>query len=277
MKLYDFDGMFDKKLGDYIQKNSGKYKEEEWENIIPVLYKEFGDTYIKAVGDTPNGFYAKMTDSELVTALSSHIKKGVPVSEYLCKAIETRDTSALLMPLLDGGEEEKMYAVNLLGSDVRALDKYMEMLVSSENGEDLKNTLVDNIKENADYVTELAISNYEKGIEREYMLEILSRTKKKSDRIYDILIKAFRSDNENVPMHASYLSAYGDERALEFLLDRIDDEGISFIEYKELLMAIESLGGTYDKPRDFSADPYYELLKSASASTTDLFKNLKDG
>ena len=31
MKLYDFDGMFDKKLSEYITKNAGKFKEEEWE------------------------------------------------------------------------------------------------------------------------------------------------------------------------------------------------------------------------------------------------------
>ena len=61
MKLYDFDGMFDKKLSDYIAKNPDKYKEEEWEDIIPKLYKSFGDTFIKSVGDTPNGFKANMT------------------------------------------------------------------------------------------------------------------------------------------------------------------------------------------------------------------------
>ena len=54
MKLYDFDGMFDKKLSDYIAKNPNRYREEEWEDIIPQMYKKFGDTFIKSVGDTPN-------------------------------------------------------------------------------------------------------------------------------------------------------------------------------------------------------------------------------
>ena len=75
MKLYDFDGMFDKKLSEYIQKNANKYKEEEWEDIIPQMYKKFGDTFIKSVGDTPNGFYAKFTDDELVKALTTHLKQ----------------------------------------------------------------------------------------------------------------------------------------------------------------------------------------------------------
>ena len=55
--------MFDKKLSDYILNDNGKHKESEWEDLIPKLYKQFGDTFIKSVGDTPNGFYAKMSDT----------------------------------------------------------------------------------------------------------------------------------------------------------------------------------------------------------------------
>ena len=271
MKLYDFDGMFDKKLSEYIQKNAKMYKEEEWEDIIPQMYKKFGDTFIKSVGDTPNGFYAKFSDAELVKALTTHLKQGVPVSEFLCNAIESRNAVELLLPLLDGSEDEVEYAINLIGSDERAIQKYMDMLVSPETSQDLKERCVDLVKEKADLVTGQAVKYYEDGVEREYMLEIMSRCVIRDDKIFEILIKEFRSDPENVPMHASYLSAYGDERALEYLLDKIDEDGISFIEYKELLLAIESLGGTYDKPRDFSSDPYYELLKSHEVNPSDIF------
>ena len=48
MKLYDFDAMFDEKLSAYIAKNKGKYTENEWEDVIPKLYKAFGDTFIKS-------------------------------------------------------------------------------------------------------------------------------------------------------------------------------------------------------------------------------------
>ncbi len=273
MKLYDFDGMFDAKLTEYIRKNSDKYNESEWEEIIPKLYKSFGDTYIKSVGDTPNGFYSKLDDGELVKALCAHLKKDVPVSEFLCSAIESRDAVELLIPLLDGNEAEREYVVHLIGSDGRAIKKYMQMLISPDIGGDLKNSLVDNIKEKADLVTAEAVENYERGAEREYMLEIMSRSVIRDDKIFEILMKEFRTDPDNLPMHASYLAAYGDERALDCLLDKIDEEGISFIEYKELLLAIESLGGTYDKERDFSSDPYYQLLKAHETPAVDIFKN----
>ena len=276
MKLYDFDGMFDKKLSDYIAQNVGKYREEEWEDIIPKLYKQFGDVFIKSVGNTPNGFYAAMTDEELISALKTHLKQGVPVSEFLCSAIESRNAVPLLLPLLDGSEDEREYAVNLIGADDRAIKKYMQMITLPDLDEDFKNTLADNIKQKADLVLNEAVENYEKGVEREFMLEIMSRSVVPSEKVFEILVKEFRGDPENVPLHASYLAAYGDSRALEYLLDKIDEDGISFIEYKELLLAIEALGGTYDKPRDFSSDPYYKILTEHNSSISDIFGNLED-
>ena len=271
MKLYDFDGMFDEKLAEYVSKNADKHRESEWEDIIPALYKKFGDTFIKSVGDTPNGFYAKMTDEELITALKTHLKKDVPVSEYLCNAIEARNATALLLPLLRGSESEVEYAVNLIGAEDIAIPEYMRILISEEASTDLKDSCVDLIKEKADLVLKQAVENYRKGIEREYMLEIMSRSVVRSDEVFEILLNEFRSDPDNVPMHASYLAAYGDERALEYLLDKIDEEGIAFVEYRELKFAIEALGGEYNKERDFSSDPYFELIKSHSENSADLF------
>ena len=276
MKLYDFDGMFDKKLSDYIAKNPQKYKEEEWEDIIPRLYKQFGDVFIKSVGNTPNGFYAQMSEEELISALKTHLKQGVPVSEFLCSAIEKRCDSSLLMPLLDGTEDEREYAVNLIGASEIAIKKYMQMILSPDLDEEFKSTLADNIKQKADLVLDDAVEAYERGIEKEFMLEIMSRSVVPSEKVFEILIKEFRSDPETVPLHASYLAAYGDSRALEYLLDKIDEEGISFIEYKELLLAIEALGGSYDKPRDFSSDPYYKILTEHNSSVADIFGNLED-
>ncbi|MCH5142919.1 MAG: hypothetical protein J1G07_04335 [Clostridiales bacterium] len=274
MKLYDFDGMFDEKLGEYIKKNAGKHRESEWEDIIPVLYKKFGNTVIKSLGKTPNEFYGEMSDDELIKCLKGHLKQGVPVSEFLCSAIESRSLADKLLPLLDGTDSEREYAMNLMGSDERAIGKYMDILVTSDDS-DLKDRCVDYIKEKADLVVECALENYKNGVEKEYMLEILSRSVIKKDEIFDILLKEFRTDADNIPMHASYLAAYGDERAIEYLLDKIDEEWITFVEFQELKFAIEALGGQYTKKRDFSNDPYYELIKSHSVSAFDLFGNLK--
>ena len=271
MKLYDFDGMFDLKLSEYIRKNPDRYTESEWEDLIPKFYESFGDTYIKSVGDTPNGFYSKLSDKELVSALSAHLKKNVPVSKFLRNAIERADAVELLTPLLDGGNAEKEYAVNLIGANDGVLKKYLSMLVSPDCGEELRNILSEILKEKADIVADEASDYYERGVERELMLEILARSVIRNDKIFDILIKEFKSNPEKVSANANLLARYGDERALKYLLEKIDEEDVSYLEYKELLLAIESLGGTYERQRDFSDDPYYELLKCRDYPAKDIF------
>lgn len=271
MKLYDFDGMFDEKLTEYITAHAAEHTEAEWEDIIPRLYKKFGDTKIKSLGKTPNEFYAEMSDEDLVKALRAHLKQNVPVSEFLCAAIESRKLTEMLLPLLDGKESEREYAMNLIGADEQAIPKYMEMLIATED-EDLKNRCVDFIKEKADVVIDEVIDCYREDVEPEHMLEIMSRAKEKRDEIFNILLKEFRTDPDNVPMNASYLAAYGDERALEYLLEKIDEDGITFIEYQELKFAIEALGGEYKKERDFSSDPYFQLIRGGSLDgDVDLF------
>ncbi len=276
MKIYDFDGMFDEKLSEYVKKHAGEYKERDWEDIIPAMYKRFGDTVIKSLGKSPRQYYAAMTDGELISQLRTHLKQNVPVSEFLCNAIEERKIEGLLIPLLSGTQEETEYALNLLGACRAALPEYMRLLIQSDN-EDIRNICVDNIKELADYVKGEALENYKKGVRRDYMLEIMSRCTIPDDEVFRILINEFRSDPENVPLHAGYLASYGDERALPYLLDKIDEEGISFIEYQELKYAIESLGGSYEKERDFSSDPYYQLVKQHSAKEADIFEAFSGG
>ena len=276
MKLYDFDGMFDKRLSEYISKNVGKYKEEEWEDMIPEMYAKFGNTVLKSLGTSPNGYYAAMSPEELVKCLRAHVKNGVPVSEFLCKAIEARPgCEGMLLPLLENGEEGlKQYVVNILGSSPAAIPVYMRM-IEREEDEDFKNQCVDFIKENADLVKEQVLENYKNGVEKPLMLEILSKVKERDGRVYDILLAEFLS-GEDVPMHAGYLASYGDERALPYLLEKIDEEGISYIEYQELKYAIEALGGEYTKQRDFSGDEYYDLIHSHSVSSADIFSAFEE-
>jgi len=269
MKLYDFDGMFDEKLSAYVAENAGKYKESEWEELIPVLYNRFGDTKIKALGMTPREYYANMGDGELVKCLRGHLKQGVPVSEFLCTAIEGRKLFKEFLPLLDGTDEEKIYALNLLGADSRALGKYMRLIAECEN-EDIKDRCAELLKEKADEVLNAAVENYKKGVEREYMLEIISRSVIRSDEAFEILLNEFRCADD-ISVAANRLAVYGDERALGYFLQKIEEEGLSYLEFRELKFAIEALGGEYNKERDFSSDPYYEIIKAHNEKAQDIF------
>ena len=274
-KLIDFDALFDRKLAQYMEEHAGEYTEKQWEDLIPRLYRKFGDTLIKSVGATPKGYYAEMTDDELVEALKAHHEEGIAVSDFLCRELESRDCPEALLSLMKESEGELLtLAINLSGSSRKALPVYLVILTSSDDKE-LKDTVTEYLKGNADAVKERVLALYRDGVEREYMLEILSRCKQKDDEVFAILLNEFRTAPDNIPMHASYLACYGDERALPVLLDYIDRDEINYLEYQELKYAIEALGGEYTKVRDFSADPYFQEIAAQSQIMPDFASEKK--
>lgn len=268
MKLIDFDGLFDEKLAQYMEENKNKYTEKQWEDVIPRLYKKFGDTYVAKIKCTPKQYYAKMTDDELAQTLFAHLRSDIPIPEFLCTELEERRCVEQLLPLLSSDEPQAVsYAINLIGVDERAFDVYFDILLNNRLDEEIRSDIADIFKTVADQVKDRALQAYKAGLAKEYMLEILSKVKARDEEVYQLLLSAFLTDADNVPMHASYLAAYGDARALEPLLKAIEDESIGFIEFQELKYAIEALGGEYDEPRDFSADCDYLAIEAATSGT----------
>ena len=99
--------------------------------------------------------------------------------------------------------------------------------------------------------------------------EIVSRGQK-TDGAFDILIAEFLKHGENLPLYASYLARYGDERALPFLNAAAENEKISYADFEELRFAIEALGGECKVKRDFSADKTYKKIKGAKKTAKQL-------
>lgn len=277
MKLIDFDEKFNKKVAEMLEKHAGEHTEEEWEDAIAKAYEKFGDTYMGAIGMTPRQYFEKMTDSGLVETLKEYILQDVPVPDILCGELEKRGASEPLLALLHETDEELVhYALNLIGSDPRALPRYAEMLSEEEYDEHIKDALADLLKESADEAKE-RILPLVKTESKPYALEIFSRCKQKDDRVFEALLSAFRTgEEEEVPLYAGYLAAYGDERALPALQEHIAREDIDFVTFQELKFAIEALGGEYTAQRDFSEDESYKKIMAAGAGT-DIFGSKKNG
>ena len=269
MKLIDFDGLFDEKLTQYMEENKNKYTEKQWEDVIPKLYKKFGDTYVAKIKCTPKEYYAKMTDAQLAETLSAHLSEDVPVPEFLCVEIENRGEANTLLPLLKSDDTETVsYAINLIGDDQRAFDAYFAILTENRLTEDIRSDITDIFRLHADEVKGLVYDTYKQGVAVEYMLEILSRVKEKEEYIFEVLLQAFlTADETQSPVRAGYLAAYGDERALPHLLKRIEDRSIGFVEFQELKYAVEALGGEYNEPRDFTNDKDYLAVEAAISKT----------
>ena len=90
--------------------------------------------------------------------------------------------------------------------------------------------------------------------------EILSSVKEKEDAVFDALIAEFVKNKENIPLYASFLARYGDERAIPFLAATADGD-VNYADFEELRFAIEALGGEYKGKKDFSADKIYKKIK----------------
>lgn len=265
----DLDKLFDKYIEGYVYANVGKVKPEEIEDKIPVLYREFGDTSLKELqGKTPNSFYREYSAKELLDCLKEHIKKGVPVSDFLCEALTAAQNagetiaSELKGEALKEGEEYCAYLLNIYSSSAK--DFPAELFVELATGdypESVCELATEFLCERTEEVKEPVIAAFSKteGKARERLTEILSGVKG-DERVFEILLSEFKAHGENLALYSSYLAKYGDERALPALYEAIKNDKIKYSDFEELRFAIEALGGMYDEPRDFTFDPTYKKI-----------------
>lgn len=272
LKPIDIDKLFDEYISDYVYKNVGKVKPEEIENKIPVLYEEFGNAKLKELGNkTPNSFYRDYSASELLTLLKKHLEEDVSVSDFLCEAIiASSDGESEVVKALKSDESEQFtaYLMNML-SDMKGKipeDRYFEFVLY-DYPDVIGELATESLCEIADNVKAGAIERYKDADERgkARIAEILSRTKKdfncEKDEVFDILVAEFLKHGENIPLYASYLARYGDDRALPFLNAATENKKLNYADFEELRFAIEALGGECKTKRDFSADRSYKKIK----------------
>ena len=267
IKIIDLDALFDSYISDYVYKNVGKVKPEEIENNIPVLYTKFGDEKLKELdGFTPNTYYKQFSSQELIDALGEHISSDVSVSDFLCEAIIANPQSVKVINKKleqENGEEFTLYLLNILSdlegdlpvSILLEMVLYHESMPIREVATQILGRVADSVKDKIFSVFSISAESVKADL-----VDILSNCKS-DERVFEILIEEFKKHTENVPLYASYLSKYGDEKALPYLLEAIENPKISYPDFEELRFAIESLGGEYNKQRDFSKDKYYKKIK----------------
>ena len=266
IKVIDVDTLFDSYISDFVYKNIGKVKPEEIENKIPELYVQFGNEKLKELdGQTPNEYYKSFSATELLACLNEHLTKGVAVSDFLCEALsDGANEDALINAISDDVDEEfTLYVMNMLSEikSEKCLDRYLQF-ISWDYSETIKELATEHLKEFSNLVKEKVLLLYNEADvkTREYFTEILAGCNK-DDRVFDILVAEFAKHPKEIPLYAGYLAKYGDERALPFLMAEIEREKISYADFEELRFAIEALGGTYDKVRDFKQDKTFKKIK----------------
>lgn len=266
--IIDVDALFEKFLRKFMKDNAGKYTEEQWEDKMPELYAQFGNSPLKELdGKSPAEYYSALSAEKLVELLEEHIYSNVSVSDFLCDAITAnKNTEEHLCRLIDKETDEELlsYAVNMLEelNSSMPLNKYLDFLSDSDVCADVKELLAEILAEHAFEITDRVLKLYETEGEdvRKYLVEILVKGRK-CDETLAVLLKEFAENPDKIPQYCQYLASYGDEKALPALLEAIEREDINYLDFTELKYAIETLGGEYEKERNFDNDRYYKKIK----------------
>lgn len=273
MKCINFDRAFERYMAEWIKKNSEKYKDDMdvIEDMMPDVYLEF----LKKPADFLNGvapqdYFEQFDNADmLVNWLCDYIAQGVPVPDLLLERVTALGNPAekSLLALVardDLPEETQMTAISLLREmeSKAPMQRYIDYIASLEEPSDKGDLCAEALMSMGESVVEpiLATLSGAGQTGRDIFADVLSNYPG-DERIYELMIERFVTRDERRALFASYLAKLGDERAIPMLKEAAQSPDINYLDYVEVVNAIEALGGERPPEREFSGDPYYESLR----------------
>lgn len=273
MKCINFDRAFERYMAEWIKKNSEKYKDDMdvIEDMMPDVYLEF----LKKPADfldgvAPQDYFEQFDNADmLVNWLCDYIAQRVPVPDLLLERVTALGNPAekSLLALVardDLPEETQMTAISLLREmeSKAPMQRYIDYIASLEEPSDKGDLCAEALMSMGESVVEpiLAALSGAGQIGRDIFADVLSNYPG-DERIYELMIERFVTRDERRALFASYLAKLGDERAIPMLKEAAQSPDINYLDYVEVVNAIEALGGERPPEREFSGDPYYESLR----------------
>ena len=273
MKCINFDRAFERYMAEWIKENSEKYKDDMdvIEDMMPDVYLEF----LKKPADfldgvAPQDYFEQFDNADmLVNWLCDYIAQGVPVPDLLLERVTALGNPAekSLLALVardDLPEETQMTAISLLREmeSKEPMQRYIDYIASLEEPSDKGDLCAEALMSMGESVVEpiLAALSGAGQIGRDIFADVLSNYPG-DERIYELMIERFVTRDERRALFASYLAKLGDERAIPMLKEAAQSPDINYLDYVEVVNAIEALGGERPPEREFSGDPYYESLR----------------
>ena len=273
MKCINFDRAFERYMAEWMKENSEKYKDDMdvIEDMMPDVYLEF----LKKPADfldgvAPQDYFEQFDNADmLVNWLCDYIAQGVPVPDLLLERVTALGDSAekSLLALVardDLPEETQMTAISLLREmeSKAPMQRYIDYIASLEEPSDKGDLCAEALMSMGESVVEpiLATLSGAGQTGRDIFADVLSNYPG-DERIYELMIERFVTRDERRALFASYLAKLGDERAIPMLKEAAQSPDINYLDYVEVVNAIEALGGERPPEREFSGDPYYESLR----------------
>ena len=273
MKCINFDRAFERYMAEWIKENSEKYKDDMdvIEDMMPDVYLEF----LKKPADfldgiAPQNYFEQFDNADmLVNWLCDYIAQGVPVPDLLLERVtalgDPAEKSLLALVARDDlPEETQMTAISLLREmeSKAPMQRYIDYIASLEEPSDKGDLCAEALMSMGESVVEpiLAALSGAGQTGRDIFADVLSNYPG-DERIYELMIERFVTRDERRALFASYLAKLGDERAIPMLKEAAQSPDINYLDYVEVVNAIEALGGERPPEREFSGDPYYESLR----------------
>lgn len=273
MKCINFDRAFERYMAEWIKKNSEKYKDDMdvIEDMMPDVYLEF----LKKPADfldgvAPQDYFEQFDNADmLVNWLCDYIAQGVPVPDLLLERVtalgDPAEKSLLALVARDDlPEETQMTAISLLREmeSKAPMQRYIDYIASLKEPSDKGDLCAEALMSMGESVVEpiLATLSGAGQTGRDIFADVLSNYPG-DERIYELMIERFVTRDERRALFASYLAKLGDERAIPMLKEAAQSPDINYLDYVEVVNAIEALGGERPPEREFSGDPYYESLR----------------
>ena len=273
MKCINFDRAFERYMAEWMKENSEKYKDDMdvIEDMMPDVYLEF----LKKPADfldgiAPQDYFEQFDNADmLVSWLCDYIAQGVPVPDLLLERVtvlgDPAEKSLLALVARDDlPEETQMTAISLLREmeSKAPMQRYVDYIASLEEPSDKGDLCAEALMSMGESVVEpiLAALSGAGQTGRDIFADVLSNYPG-DERIYELMIERFVTRDERRALFASYLAKLGDERAIPMLKEAAQSPDINYLDYVEVVNAIEALGGERPPEREFSGDPYYESLR----------------
>lgn len=273
MKCIDFDKQFERYTRSWMEKNAEKYKNnmDVIEAMMPDVYMEFLEKEAAWLdGLSPMAYFAQYDDAQmLVDWMCAYYEQGVPVPDLLLERItdlgEDAERALCALPFGEGVlHEAALTAISLLRElDSAALVKeYIEFIAALEEPDEKGDMCAESLESMGYAVVEPMLDALDHATQtgRDIFADILSNYPGE-DRIFDLLMERFAYCEDRRALFASYLAKFGDDRALPALIEAAQDDAVNYLDYVEIVSAIDALGGDRPPEREFTGDPYYESLK----------------
>lgn len=255
---------FDKLFEKYVKERINEREDgEEPEEFLARLYNRFENDFCPQLDTSPKLYVKALSNTDLLRQFKLEATSDCVSALTVDELASRRLASELhLMMLSEDNPVLRLTAVEILANTGgrHDLELYLDILESKELDSELREKLIEILKQNAAAVQE-QLYRRAAGANLEYktILGEIALAAPRDERTLRLLLELF-NEGDNIPLYASYLGTYGDERAAAALYRALDTA--CYADFIELTNAIERLGGTVDgEMKDFSEDPTYLLIK----------------